>query len=64
MQLAAAPWEPFGLTHEEWRDCERSAREMTLASGARVRTQQVAAEFARARSSEAERFRALLASHD
>lgn len=48
------------LSPEEWADCLASAREMTLVTGRAVSVSEVAAEFVRARESEAAAFRALL----
>lgn len=55
------PWRGLGLTEDEWRECEVAAREMSLATGARVRPAQVAAEFAMARAMDAERALARMA---
>lgn len=43
-------WERLGLTQDEWRECQLAAVEMSVASGASVFPQEVALEFALARS--------------
>lgn len=43
-------WERLGLTPDEWRDCQLAALEMSVAAGVRVLPQEVALEFALARS--------------
>lgn len=45
-------WKRLDLTEEEWLECQRSAAEMSIASGTRVSPRQVAVEFALARAFE------------
>ncbi|HVM44602.1 MAG TPA: hypothetical protein VM582_01605 [Candidatus Thermoplasmatota archaeon] len=47
-----APWKRLRLSEDEWRACERSALEMSLAMGLRVSAQQVAREYAAERRAE------------
>lgn len=47
------PWERLGISEDEWRHCQLSAAEVSLARGANVTPYEVALEYVLAREAEA-----------